>query len=148
MTAAAQPSPTYEIRYIHGPDVAAAWRDVHGMVATACDETLTARDVYERVEAGDGVLWVVVDGDGEPVAVASTCVHEKGGHRWLDVMTIGGSDWAGWATELNAAFESYARNHECDAITAHVRRGLERWLARLGWRVRQVHMEYRIDGEE
>lgn len=134
-----------EITYHIGGGLENVWQDFYPFIAQACDETLRSRDIFELVSEGKALLWIVRDPSGV-IAIASTRRIEKHGNTWLDVMTIGGKDWKRWAPTLNEQFIHYAKGNECDAITAHVRRGLKRWLEALGWRERQIHMEYRLDG--
>ena len=134
-----------DIRYIRAEDIEDMWPTLYLLVRSACDETLTTRDLYELLTGGQAVAWLVLE-EGAPSAAAIVRVQEKDGNRWLDVMVIGGKGWARWARPLNAAFVRYAHQMNCAAITAHVRRGMEKWLKALDWRVRQVLMEYRIDG--
>lgn len=136
---------TIDLRYIQGEAVDAIWSEMFSMVEPACDETLTPRDLYQMLAENKALGWVMSE-DDEILACAVTRVRERHGNRWLDVMAIGGRDWDKWAGLLNTELERYGRQTECHAVSAHVRRGLEKWLGRLGWRVRQVHMEYRIDG--
>lgn len=139
------PSDTIDLRYVQGDDIDAIWSHVFAMIEPACDETLTPSDLYDMLVENKAIAWLLFE-DDKPLACAVTSVRERHGNKWLDVMTIGGRDWAKWAPMLNVELERYARQVGCDAVTAHVKRGLEKWLHRLGWRVRQVHMEYRIDG--
>lgn len=140
-----EPDDQLEIVYLLREDIDSVWSCLFGLIEPACDETITPRDVYEMLHEGKALAWLIFE-DGEPLAAAVTRQHERHGNLWLDVLTIGGADWHKWAPMLHAAFVEHARNIGCDTIMAHVRRGLEKWLARLGWRVKQVHMEYRIDG--
>lgn len=134
-----------EVRYVGSETIDQVWNDVFHMVEPACDETITPRDVYDMICENKALVWLLLE-DGEPLAAAVTRQHARHGNTWLDVITVGGRDWHKWAPVLQFELERHAEAIGVDAITAHVRRGLTKWLARLGWRERQVHMEYRIDG--
>lgn len=131
--------------YVQGQDVDLVWPELFPMLEPACDETITPRDLYEMIAGGTALAWIMSDDDGI-MAACVTRVLEKGGNVWLDVVALGGRDWDRWGATLHVELERYARESGCAAMTAHVRRGLTKWLRPLGWRERQVHMECPIDG--
>lgn len=133
------------LTYAIGEDIDEVWSALFGMLEPACDETITPRDAYTSIRERKALAWIISDAE-EIIAAAVTREDERDDHRWLNVVLLGGRDWHLWAPMLHAEFTRHARARGCEAVTAHVRRGLSKWLARLGWRERQIHMEYRCDG--
>ena len=134
-----------EIQYLTRDAIDDAWPEIFSMIERACDHTLTPRDIYQALQDGGALAWVVVR-DGEIIAAATTREHKRHGNVWLDVATLGGEDWHEWGPQLSSELARHAQSIGADAIVAHVRRGLAKWMKEIGWRERQVHMELRTDG--
>lgn len=141
------PSPKHTIWYVQPPHLDVVWPIVERDIARACDETISPADIREWLDASRAMLWMVTLSETDDyVACAVTRRHEKDGRAWLEVVTLGGRDFAGWSGDLQATLEDTARRNDCAAIVVHVRRGLAKWLRDLGYRERAVLMEYTIDG--
>ena len=131
------PRGTLEIGYVFGPDVEAVWPQVFEQVAAA--------EIFQGVHDKKAVLWIV-HRETDIVAAAVTQASDHAGARIYHVLALGGSRFADWSERLQDAFVAHSRQRECEMMRCHARRGMAKWLKRLGWRERQVTMEYRDDG--
>lgn len=132
-----------DLACVHGPLIDRFWAELFPLVVDACDETLTTRDVYAAIHDDNAIAWLILDADESIKAAAVTQVLENDAHRWMVVLTLGGQDFAKWSQALQAEFEQYAAETGCQFIRAQCRRGMAKWLKRLGWRERIVTMEWR-----
>ena len=81
------------------------------------------------VDRGDAQLWAVLK--GKPVAALTTQITLLPDRRcrlWL----IGGAGMAGWAGELLAVIEPWARSHGCTWIWGYGRRGWKQIAQAMG----------------
>ncbi len=139
------------VEHIDATQIGLMWSSIYQAVAASCGMTLWPCDVYAAISKGKALAWVVIE-DGELVACAVTQGREKGGAKWLEVVTLGrmpdapADGFARWGAALQARLELYMRDRGHEAMRAHCRRGLKEWLAPMGWRERQIVMEWRDDG--
>ena len=137
------PRGTYTISYVPAEYIDQIWPKVFEMVASACDMTLTPNNVYDSVKENRAVLWLVLDKSGAIVATLVTQCRQKAGNSWLEVLTMGGRDFQAWSPVMQAVLQDTSERNGCDLMRAHCRRGVAKWLKSLGWREKQVVMEYR-----
>jgi len=127
--------------YIIGPDIALVWPRVKDMIERACDITLTPGDVYESIANRTTCLWLLTE-DEQTIAAMTTQTKEHDGHRWVEVMTIGGERFAEWSGDLQGALERYCKQEGADSIRTVCRGGMAKWLKTLGWKQKQIIMEW------
>lgn len=133
------------VRYVERDAVPDIWPRVFQHVASACDETLTPRDIYDRL-MGNQARMFVVEGADDYLATCVTWVKEARGNRWLEVVTIGADDGRGfddWCEDLQHVLEVSMEFNGCNFMRCYARPGLARKLRPLGWRQRQVTTEWR-----
>lgn len=94
----------------------ALWRDAWPLLERAATRTNggTEEEVIRRLLMGEAQLWGVFDGDRLIAAVTTqiTLIGEKGCRLWL----VGGSGMAGWAADLLAEVEPWARSLGCTHV--------------------------------
>lgn len=132
-----------EYSYVTGPDVVRVWALVGPHVVMALDDTLTEKEVYESIMERSAEMWIVHGREsGVPVATLVARPNQRGERRVLEVLTVGGSGFGEWSEVLQSILQRRMRELECEAMRAWCRRGMAKWLRALGWKERQVVMEW------
>jgi hypothetical protein len=89
-------------------------------------------DIFEYVISGDAHLWVAFD-DGYIVGITVTRLWEYPRKKCLDVMFLGGEDWADWKDIMFDTLQRWARDSGCAAIEASGRVGFARVFKSRGY---------------
>ena len=132
----------YIVEYVLAQDLPDVWPFVYESLARACDRTMAPIDIYRAVEAKQAVLWLVLTSDRCIAASLVTRMQEKGSDRWMEVLAMGGENFKGWAQAMQKVLEDTLHNNGGSVMRAYCKRGVARMLKPLGWKERQVIMEW------
>lgn len=127
---------SYLIRGIPHHLVASMWHYAEPYVKRALDHTsgeLRHGDFLKACCAQDIQLWLISHGDRVVAAVTTEIVvypHRK----HCRVITLAGSGFAEWIELVVNTLDDFAASMGCDAMEAHVRKGLVPKLAPFGYK--------------
>lgn len=116
--------------------IARMWPFAEPYIKRALDHSageLAADDIKWSCMQRDTQLWLVACGD-KIVGAATTEIVKYPQRKHAVVLTIAGSHFTEWVADMDTLLCEWARAHECDALEAHVRRGLAPKLAPLDYK--------------
>ena len=91
--------------------------------------THSVEDVETGIRARRYQGWIVAE--GEPLGgLVTRIAHHPNGRKVLEVWLMGGHGFLDWSDTIIAELERFARYQNCEAVVAHARPGLARWLKR------------------
>lgn len=114
-----------------------AVRDMLDKGFAEADELFPA-ETYDRLAAGEWLLWIAVSGDAQIIAAMLTRLYFARSGKVCQILCCGGERVGVWKHHM-AAIEDYARAEGCVRILAEGRKG---WLRLLnGFRSNWVKFE-------
>lgn len=126
---------TFLMRGIPSHMVSPMWHYAEPYVKRALDQTsgeLTYEDIRRLCEDRSIQLWLVSH-DNAVVAALTTEIVQYPQRKHFRVITLGGSGFADWIGLVVKTLDDFAAAHGCDAVEAHVRRGLVQKLLPHGY---------------
>jgi hypothetical protein len=135
-------TPDLLIGMIHSPVTWEHWPTAKAMLHPALMRSDEDWPAVERdLQSNANQLWVVMEGGGQLLAVATTRIALARGGEVAEIYLVGGSDLERWIAELDATIAASAREIGCIAMRAYGREGWRKSLGALGWRVKAVAYE-------
>lgn len=125
----------YHIRGIPAHLVAPMWHYAEPYVKRALDHTsgeISPDDLRAKCEERDIQLWLIA-GSNRVVGAFTTEIVQYPRRKHCRVITLAGSGFAEWIGLVVKTLDDFAASTQCDAIEAHVRRGLVQKLVPLGY---------------
>tara|TARA_R110000823_G_C15908355_1_gene497515 strand:+ start:1246 stop:1674 length:429 start_codon:yes stop_codon:yes gene_type:complete len=125
--------------------VYAMWGKVSHFIKLATDTTggrFTEKDVYDDIQRGIYVLWIVVDND-DIIGALTTRIAVYPNKRGMSLDWVGGSGLLELIPMFHHVLEQYARDHKCSYLEGHGRGGWSRKLRNYGWKA--DHIVYNME---
>lgn len=95
---------------------------------------ITADDVWEEIDRGDALLWMLGIVDQKVCgAVVTRIVCDRSGRKILEISAAGGELIPGWH-HTESELVRYARAQGCSAMRLQGREGWTKAMRPLGWR--------------
>lgn len=96
----------------------------------------TTNDVKAALDSGDGLLWLVADGDEVIGAwLVRVCI---GKQRYAEISDLAGTRFDEWMKQGDALLTRWARDMGCESIRFYGRAGWARKLAGIGYKVNRI----------
>ena len=125
--------------------VYAVWPKVVGYMeeAAACtDGKYTARDIYEGIENGVYVLWIIVEND-DIIGTLTTRIVAYPNRRSMSIDWLGGTRLEELLPLFHPVMAQYAKDNRCSHLEGHGRGGWARKLKSYGWKT--DHIVYNME---
>lgn len=125
------------------------WPNIEGLLdlnPSLWETFNTKESIYDKVCEGQYQVWVVCDGEAGPITTVfftEILQFERG--RDLHLFWSYGVEALRAPECVEAAVETFARHHDCEALMLTGRRGWERVLKPLGWQFEAVVLRKPID---
>ena len=125
--------------------VYAVWPKVVGYMEDAAATTggkYTARDIYEGLENGVYVLWIIVEND-DIIGTLTTRVAIYPNRRSMSIDWLGGTRLEELLPLFHPVMAQYAKDNRCSHLEGHGRGGWARKLKNYGWKT--DHIVYNME---
>ena len=125
--------------------VYAVWPKVVGYMEEAAASTngkYTARDIYEGIENGVYVLWIIVEND-DIIGTLTTRVAIYPNRRSMSIDWLGGTRLEELLPLFHPVMAQYAKDNRCSHLEGHGRGGWARKLKNYGWKT--DHIVYNME---
>lgn len=120
------------------------WDQVQPMVRRGlrhgAGDTLTQDGLKKSILNGDMELWAVHDDDSITAIVVLQIVERERG-LVLFVVLVAGRDFDNWSSHVNDLIAKYAEQIGAYSVEATARKGMAKWLEKLGWKRKAILME-------
>ena len=125
--------------------VYAVWSKVVGYMKEAAASTngkYTARDIYEGIENGVYVLWIIVEND-DIIGALTTRIAIYPNRRSMSIDWLGGTRLEELLPLFHPVMAQYAKDNRCSHLEGHGRGGWARKLKSYGWKT--DHIVYNME---
>jgi hypothetical protein len=125
--------------------VYAVWSKVVGYMENAAattDGKYTARDIYEGLENGIYVLWIIVEND-DIIGALTTRIASYPNRRSMSIDWVGGTKLEELLPMFHPVMAQYAKDNGCSHLEGHGRGGWARKLKSYGWKT--DHIVYNME---
>ena len=125
--------------------VYAVWPKVVGYMEEAAASTngkYTARDIYEGIENGVYVLWIIVEND-DIIGTLTTRIVAYPNRRSMSIDWLGGTRLEELLPLFHPVMAQYAKDNRCSHLEGHGRGGWARKLKSYGWKT--DHIVYNME---
>ena len=125
--------------------VYAVWSKVVGYMEEAAASTngkYTARDIYEGIENGVYVLWIIVEND-DIIGALTTRIAIYPNRRSMSIDWLGGTRLEELLPLFHPVMAQYAKDNRCSHLEGHGRGGWARKLKSYGWKT--DHIVYNME---
>ena len=120
--------------------VYAVWSKVVGYMEEAAASTngkYTARDIYEGIENGVYVLWIIVEND-DIIGALTTRIASYPNRRSMSIDWVGGTKLEELLPMFHPVMAQYAKDNGCSHLEGHGRGGWARKLKSYGWKTERA----------
>ena len=128
---------------LHAVD--AVWPKVVGYMENAAaitDGKYTARDIYDDIQRGVYVLWIIVEND-DIIGALTTRIVAYPNRRSMSIDWLGGTRLEELLPLFHPVMAQYAKDNKCTHLEGHGRGGWARKLRDYGWK--SDYMIYKME---
>ena len=110
--------------------------------AASTNGKYTARDIYEGIENGVYVLWIIVEND-DIIGALTTRIVVYPNRRSMSIDWLGGTRLEELLPLFHPVMAQYAKDNRCSHLEGHGRGGWARKLKSYGWKT--DHIVYNME---
>jgi hypothetical protein len=121
------------------------WPEVVGYIEDAAATTngkYKAQDIYDDIQRGVYVLWIIVENDAI-IGALTTRVAVYPNRRSMSIDWIGGTRLEELLPKFHPVMQKYAKDNKCTYLEGHGRGGWARKLKSYGWKT--DHIVYNME---